>query len=162
MGFSSGPVNPHGVSAVTSGRRCALALWFTKEKPYRDMVSIIIMSHRADLLVRLDFSPSVIMLVAVVTTMDTMSSWTMMQMWWLLLMLWHLHFPVCHCSRPVYQLHLTSVWTNLIQELQSDRSPCYVCQGISHLFITFGRKTKKRNEEKSLISQIKLNSFQLF
>ncbi|XP_074509369.1 prolyl 3-hydroxylase 3 [Sebastes fasciatus] len=37
VGFSSGPVNPHGVTAVTSGRRCALALWFTKEKPYRDM-----------------------------------------------------------------------------------------------------------------------------
>ncbi|XP_072250096.1 prolyl 3-hydroxylase 3 [Leuresthes tenuis] len=37
VGFSSGPVNPHGVSAVTSGRRCALALWFTKEKLYRDM-----------------------------------------------------------------------------------------------------------------------------
>ncbi|XP_056901903.1 prolyl 3-hydroxylase 3 isoform X1 [Takifugu flavidus] len=37
VGFSSGPVNPHGVTAVTSGRRCALALWFTKERPYRDM-----------------------------------------------------------------------------------------------------------------------------
>ncbi|XP_059195135.1 prolyl 3-hydroxylase 3 [Centropristis striata] len=37
VGFSSGPVSPHGVSAVTSGRRCALALWFTKEKLYRDM-----------------------------------------------------------------------------------------------------------------------------
>lgn len=36
-GFSSGPINPHGVTAVTSGRRCALALWFTKEKLYRDM-----------------------------------------------------------------------------------------------------------------------------
>ncbi|XP_076593844.1 prolyl 3-hydroxylase 3 [Chaetodon auriga] len=37
VGFSSGPVNPHGVTAVTRGRRCALALWFTKEKFYRDM-----------------------------------------------------------------------------------------------------------------------------
>ncbi|XP_028836953.1 prolyl 3-hydroxylase 3 isoform X2 [Denticeps clupeoides] len=37
LGFSSGPVNPHGVTAVTSGRRCALALWFTKEKHHRDM-----------------------------------------------------------------------------------------------------------------------------
>ncbi|XP_026173246.1 prolyl 3-hydroxylase 3 [Mastacembelus armatus] len=37
VGFSSGPVNPHGVTAVTTGRRCALALWFTKEKFYRDM-----------------------------------------------------------------------------------------------------------------------------
>ncbi|XP_053182394.1 prolyl 3-hydroxylase 3 [Scomber japonicus] len=36
-GFSSGPINPHGVTAVTRGRRCALALWFTKEKLYRDM-----------------------------------------------------------------------------------------------------------------------------
>nr|XP_019948520.1 PREDICTED: prolyl 3-hydroxylase 3 [Paralichthys olivaceus] len=36
LGFSSGPVNPHGVTAVTSGRRCSLALWFTKEKLYRD------------------------------------------------------------------------------------------------------------------------------
>ncbi|KAK7887042.1 hypothetical protein WMY93_026663 [Mugilogobius chulae] len=37
VGFSSGPVNPHGVTAVTRGKRCALALWFTKEKLYRDM-----------------------------------------------------------------------------------------------------------------------------
>ncbi|KAM6936405.1 prolyl 3-hydroxylase 3 [Lycodopsis pacificus] len=37
VGFSSGPVNPHGVTALTRGRRCALALWFTKEKIYRDM-----------------------------------------------------------------------------------------------------------------------------
>lgn len=37
VGFSSGPVNPHGVTAVTSGRRCSLALWFTKETLYRDM-----------------------------------------------------------------------------------------------------------------------------
>ncbi|KAJ0066369.1 hypothetical protein NL108_011162, partial [Boleophthalmus pectinirostris] len=37
VGFSSGPVNPHGVTAVTKGNRCALALWFTKEKHYRDM-----------------------------------------------------------------------------------------------------------------------------
>ncbi|XP_061631607.1 prolyl 3-hydroxylase 3 [Phyllopteryx taeniolatus] len=37
VGFSSGPINPHGVTAVTRGRRCALALWFTKDKLYRDM-----------------------------------------------------------------------------------------------------------------------------
>lgn len=37
VGFSSGPLNPHGVTAVTRGRRCSLALWFTKEKIYRDM-----------------------------------------------------------------------------------------------------------------------------
>lgn len=49
VGFSSGPVNPHGVTAVTSGRRCALALWFTKEKLYRDMVRAVTPSHSADL-----------------------------------------------------------------------------------------------------------------
>lgn len=37
IGFSSGPVNPHGVTAVTSGRRCALPVWFTKEVHHRDM-----------------------------------------------------------------------------------------------------------------------------
>ncbi|XP_076010711.1 prolyl 3-hydroxylase 3 [Genypterus blacodes] len=37
VGFSSGPINPHGVTAVTRGRRCALVLWFTKEELYRDM-----------------------------------------------------------------------------------------------------------------------------
>ncbi|KAL7886530.1 hypothetical protein AOLI_G00042510 [Acnodon oligacanthus] len=37
VGFTSGPVNPHGVTAVTGGRRCALALWFTTEKHHRDM-----------------------------------------------------------------------------------------------------------------------------
>uniref|UniRef100_A0A4W4FMJ6 procollagen-proline 3-dioxygenase n=1 Tax=Electrophorus electricus TaxID=8005 RepID=A0A4W4FMJ6_ELEEL len=38
VGFTSGPINPHGVTAVTVGRRCALALWFTTEKHHRDMV----------------------------------------------------------------------------------------------------------------------------
>lgn len=47
VGFSSGPVNPHGVTAVTSGRRCALALWFTKEKLYRDMVRAVTHRHTA-------------------------------------------------------------------------------------------------------------------
>ncbi|XP_016403089.1 prolyl 3-hydroxylase 2-like, partial [Sinocyclocheilus rhinocerous] len=37
VGFTSGPVNPHGVTAVTAGRRCALTLWFTTEKHHRDM-----------------------------------------------------------------------------------------------------------------------------
>ncbi|XP_066539393.1 prolyl 3-hydroxylase 3 [Hoplias malabaricus] len=37
VGFTSGPVNPHGVTAVSAGRRCALALWFTTEKHHRDM-----------------------------------------------------------------------------------------------------------------------------
>lgn len=49
VGFSSGPVNPHGVTAVTGGRRCALALWFTKEKLYRDMVSVTMMSRSGEL-----------------------------------------------------------------------------------------------------------------
>uniref|UniRef100_A0A8C2X427 procollagen-proline 3-dioxygenase n=1 Tax=Cyclopterus lumpus TaxID=8103 RepID=A0A8C2X427_CYCLU len=58
VGFSSGPVNPHGVTAVTSGRRCALALWFTKEKIYRDMVSKMT-AHGSDLLLGSDLSPAV-------------------------------------------------------------------------------------------------------
>ncbi|TSR75257.1 Prolyl 3-hydroxylase 2 [Bagarius yarrelli] len=37
VAFTSGPVNPHGVTAVTEGRRCALALWFTTEKRHKDM-----------------------------------------------------------------------------------------------------------------------------
>ncbi|XP_076827100.1 prolyl 3-hydroxylase 3 [Brachyhypopomus gauderio] len=37
VGFTSGPINPHGVTAVTAGRRCTLALWFTTEKHHRDM-----------------------------------------------------------------------------------------------------------------------------
>ncbi|KAI7806897.1 prolyl 3-hydroxylase 3 [Triplophysa rosa] len=37
VGFTSGPVNPHGVTAITAGRRCALALWFTTKKHHRDM-----------------------------------------------------------------------------------------------------------------------------
>uniref|UniRef100_I3K5G2 procollagen-proline 3-dioxygenase n=1 Tax=Oreochromis niloticus TaxID=8128 RepID=I3K5G2_ORENI len=45
VGFSSGPVNPHGVTAVTRGRRCALALWFTKEKLYRDRVKSLLQKN---------------------------------------------------------------------------------------------------------------------
>ncbi len=63
VGFSSGPVNPHGVTAVISGRRCALALWFTKEKLYRDMVSIMMAAHTADLLLRSDLSLPVMWLL---------------------------------------------------------------------------------------------------
>ncbi|KAF7708288.1 hypothetical protein HF521_017345 [Silurus meridionalis] len=37
MPKQSQTVNPHGVTAVTAGRRCALALWFTTEKLHRDM-----------------------------------------------------------------------------------------------------------------------------
>lgn len=59
VGFSSGPVNPHGVTAVTRGRRCALVLWFTKEKPYRDMVSVLSTSHSGDLFLRVGCSPAV-------------------------------------------------------------------------------------------------------
>uniref|UniRef100_M4AVC4 procollagen-proline 3-dioxygenase n=1 Tax=Xiphophorus maculatus TaxID=8083 RepID=M4AVC4_XIPMA len=37
VGFSSGGENPHGVKAVTSGQRCALALWFTLDPLYREL-----------------------------------------------------------------------------------------------------------------------------
>ncbi|XP_006637794.2 prolyl 3-hydroxylase 2 [Lepisosteus oculatus] len=37
VGFSSGGENPHGVKAVTSGQRCAVALWFTLDPLYREM-----------------------------------------------------------------------------------------------------------------------------
>lgn len=111
VGFSSGPVNPHAVSAVTSGRRCALALWFTKEKLYRDMVSVRMRSHSGDLLLRAGCSPAVTC---------SMMMWQAWLAWatglWCkcggsLLVLWHLHFPVCCHVRPVYQLHVTSVQT---------------------------------------------------
>ncbi|XP_056421407.1 prolyl 3-hydroxylase 2 isoform X1 [Hyla sarda] len=37
VGFSSGGENPHGVKAVTSGQRCAVALWFTLDPMYREL-----------------------------------------------------------------------------------------------------------------------------
>uniref|UniRef100_A0A3Q2X6V6 procollagen-proline 3-dioxygenase n=1 Tax=Haplochromis burtoni TaxID=8153 RepID=A0A3Q2X6V6_HAPBU len=37
VGFSSGGENPHGVKAVTSGQRCAVALWFTLNPLYREL-----------------------------------------------------------------------------------------------------------------------------
>ncbi len=37
-GFSSGGENPHGVRAVTRGQRCAVALWFTLDPLYRELV----------------------------------------------------------------------------------------------------------------------------
>ncbi|TTK63270.1 Prolyl 3-hydroxylase 2 [Bagarius yarrelli] len=40
VGFSSGGENPHGVRAVTRGQRCAVALWFTLDPLYRELVSI--------------------------------------------------------------------------------------------------------------------------
>ncbi|MBN3295561.1 P3H2 hydroxylase, partial [Amia calva] len=39
VGFSSGGENPHGVKAVTSGQRCAVALWFTLDPVFRELVS---------------------------------------------------------------------------------------------------------------------------
>uniref|UniRef100_A0A672Q4W3 procollagen-proline 3-dioxygenase n=1 Tax=Sinocyclocheilus grahami TaxID=75366 RepID=A0A672Q4W3_SINGR len=38
VGFSSGGENPHGVRAVTRGQRCAVALWFTLDPLYRELV----------------------------------------------------------------------------------------------------------------------------
>ncbi|EGV96066.1 Prolyl 3-hydroxylase 2 [Cricetulus griseus] len=39
ISFSSGGENPHGVKAVTRGQRCAVALWFTLDPLYREVVS---------------------------------------------------------------------------------------------------------------------------
>lgn len=39
VGFSSGGENPHGVKAVTRGQRCAVALWFTLNPLYRELVT---------------------------------------------------------------------------------------------------------------------------
>lgn len=39
ISFSSGGENPHGVKAVTKGQRCAVALWFTLDPLYRELVS---------------------------------------------------------------------------------------------------------------------------
>uniref|UniRef100_A0A8C3B221 procollagen-proline 3-dioxygenase n=1 Tax=Cyclopterus lumpus TaxID=8103 RepID=A0A8C3B221_CYCLU len=39
VGFSSGGENPHGVKAVTSGQRCAVALWFTLDPLFRELVN---------------------------------------------------------------------------------------------------------------------------
>jgi len=36
VGFSAGKENMHGVTAVTSGRRCAVALWFTLDPNYKE------------------------------------------------------------------------------------------------------------------------------
>ncbi|XP_038053135.1 prolyl 3-hydroxylase 2-like [Patiria miniata] len=36
VGFSAGEENLHGVKAVLSGRRCALALWFTEDPRYQE------------------------------------------------------------------------------------------------------------------------------
>uniref|UniRef100_A0A3Q3LHQ2 procollagen-proline 3-dioxygenase n=1 Tax=Mastacembelus armatus TaxID=205130 RepID=A0A3Q3LHQ2_9TELE len=42
VGFSSGGENPHGVKAVTSGQRCAVALWFTLDPLYRELADEVI------------------------------------------------------------------------------------------------------------------------
>uniref|UniRef100_A0A4W5NRJ6 procollagen-proline 3-dioxygenase n=1 Tax=Hucho hucho TaxID=62062 RepID=A0A4W5NRJ6_9TELE len=39
VGFSSGGENPHGVRAVTRGQRCAVALWFTLDPLFRELVN---------------------------------------------------------------------------------------------------------------------------
>lgn len=36
VGFSAGKENMHGVTAITSGKRCAVALWFTFDPNYRE------------------------------------------------------------------------------------------------------------------------------
>lgn len=37
VAFSSGSENLHGVKAVTKGKRCALAVWFTFNPKYREL-----------------------------------------------------------------------------------------------------------------------------
>ncbi len=34
VGFSAGKENLHGVHAITKGKRCAVALWFTLDPKY--------------------------------------------------------------------------------------------------------------------------------
>ncbi|CAG08055.1 unnamed protein product [Tetraodon nigroviridis] len=41
VGFSSGGENPHGVKAVTGGQRCAVALWFTLDPLFRELVKVL-------------------------------------------------------------------------------------------------------------------------
>ena len=36
VGFSAGKENLHGVTAVTKGKRCAVALWFTMDAQHRE------------------------------------------------------------------------------------------------------------------------------
>ena len=36
VGFSAGKENMHGVTAVTRGRRCAVALWFTLDPNHKE------------------------------------------------------------------------------------------------------------------------------
>lgn len=39
VAFSSGEDNPHGVWAVTRGRRCAIALWYTLSQEHAEQVT---------------------------------------------------------------------------------------------------------------------------
>uniref|UniRef100_A0A8C9L7Z8 procollagen-proline 3-dioxygenase n=1 Tax=Pavo cristatus TaxID=9049 RepID=A0A8C9L7Z8_PAVCR len=48
VSFSSGGENPHGVKAVTKGQRCAVALWFTLDPLYRELVSLSITVRGGD------------------------------------------------------------------------------------------------------------------
>ena len=36
VGFSAGKENMHGVTPVTKGRRCAVALWFTLDPVHQE------------------------------------------------------------------------------------------------------------------------------
>ena len=36
VGFSAGKENMHGVLAVTGGKRCAVALWFTLDPEHKE------------------------------------------------------------------------------------------------------------------------------
>ena len=36
VGFSAGQENLHGVTAVTKGKRCAIALWFTLDSTHKE------------------------------------------------------------------------------------------------------------------------------
>lgn len=38
VAFSSGKENPHGVWAVSRGRRCAIALWYTHSQEHAEQV----------------------------------------------------------------------------------------------------------------------------
>ncbi|XP_061539961.1 prolyl 3-hydroxylase 2 [Phycodurus eques] len=55
VAFSSGGENPHGVKAVTNGRRCAVALWFTFDPLFREMERL-----QADEVVQTSFTQSVL------------------------------------------------------------------------------------------------------
>lgn len=36
VGFSAGKENMHGVAPITSGKRCAIALWLTLDPNYKE------------------------------------------------------------------------------------------------------------------------------